>query len=202
MEKAGWDLGLVASYVHPEERHNRYALLSYVCLGMFRGFDESSDDSSSLRELMQHVSSDPMELLERDKGCAFSRFCDEKYRELVHPDMETSIFRNMDESETEAVVSSWRSLSTFYECFVAMASSVWTLRKLALCFDPAVEIFRVESGVDFSIVFMEDVLRRKQGKKLLVNPIRGKVGFTVVPGFKVRCTVIRSQVYLNSFKCK
>ena len=41
MEKAGWDLGLAASYVHPEvdyaeKGHYRYALLSYVCLGMFR----------------------------------------------------------------------------------------------------------------------------------------------------------------------
>ncbi|KAJ0254897.1 Uncharacterized protein HA466_0097330 [Hirschfeldia incana] len=209
MVKAGWDLGLVASYVHPEveyaeKRHNRYALLSYVCLGMFRGFDESErccSSSSSLRELMHHVSSDPMELLERDKDCAFSRFCDEKYHELIHPNMESSIFSNMD--ETEAVVSSWRSLSTFYECFVAMASSVWTLQKLALSFDPAVEIFQVESGVDFSIVFMENVLRRKEDKKLTVmNPTRAKVGFTVVPGFKVGCTVIQAQVYLIGSKCK
>ncbi|KAG2288036.1 hypothetical protein Bca52824_047640 [Brassica carinata] len=36
---------------YAEKGHYRYALLSYVCLGMFRGFDES--ESSSLRELMQ-----------------------------------------------------------------------------------------------------------------------------------------------------
>ncbi|CAN7056514.1 unnamed protein product [Brassica rapa subsp. trilocularis] len=66
-----------------------------------------------------------------------------------------------------------------------------------------VEIFQVESGVDFSIVFMEDVLRRKEDKRLTVNLTRGKVvGFTVVPGFKVGCTVIQSQVYLTSLKCK
>ncbi|CAH8285186.1 unnamed protein product [Eruca vesicaria subsp. sativa] len=208
MEKAGWDLDLAARYVHPEveydkKGHNRYALLSYVCLGMFRGFDEADEQrccSSSLRELMQHVPSNPMELLERDKDCAFSRFCDNKYHELIHPNMESSIFSNMD--QTEAVLSSWRSLSTFYESFVTMASSVWTLQKLALSFDPVVEIFQVESGVDFSIVFMENVLRRKQDKKLSVNPTRAKVGFTVVPGFKVGCTVIQSQVYLSGSECK
>ncbi|KAL0848522.1 hypothetical protein Bca101_021769 [Brassica carinata] len=207
MEKAGWDLDLAAGYVYPEvgyvkKGHNRYALLSYVCLGMFRGFDEGYEEerSSSLRELMQHVSSNPMELLERDKECGFSRFCDKKYHELVHPNMESSMFSNMD--QTEAVLSSWRSLSTFYESFVAMASSVWTLHKLALSFDPAVEIFRVESGVDFSIVFMENVLRRRDDKKLWMNHARAKVGFTVVPGFKVGCTVIQSQVYLTGFKCK
>ncbi|CAN8254108.1 unnamed protein product [Cochlearia groenlandica] len=218
MEKAGWNLDLAASYVHPDvdyvkKGHNRYALLSYVCLGMFRGFDgkgfglnveeeecEMSCSDSSLRELMQHVSSNPMELLDRDKDCAFSRFCDKKYHDLIHPNMESSIFRNMD--QTEAVISSWRSLSTFYDSFVTMASSVWTLHKLALSFDPKVEIFRVESGVDFSIVFMENVSRRKQDKKLSINLTRAKVGFTVVPGFKLGSTVIQSQVYLTDFKCK
>ncbi|AEE80096.1 putative protein gravitropic in the light 1 [Arabidopsis thaliana] len=214
MEKAGWDLDLVAKSVHPEvdyakERHNRYALLSYVCLGMFRGFDgegfdlnendyeesERSSVDSSLRELMQHVSSNPMELLDRDKDCAFSRFCDKKYHELIHPNMASSIFSNMDENE--AVLSSWRSLSTFYESFVTMASSIWTLHKLALSFDPAVEIFQVESGVEFSIVFMENVLKRKQDKKFSMSPTRAKVGFTVVPGFKIGCTVIQCQVYLT-----
>lgn len=220
MEKAGWDLDLAANSVHPEvdyakKGHNRYALLSYVCLGMFRGFDgegfdlnendeeesERSTSESSLRELMQHVSSNPMELLERDKDCGFSRFCDKKYHELIHPNMESSIFSNMD--QTEAVLSSWRSLSTFYESFVTMASSIWTLHKLALSFNPAVEIFQVESGVDFSIVFMENVLRKKkQDKRLSTSPTRAKVGFTVVPGFKLGCTVIQSQVYLTGFKCK
>ncbi|KAG5399580.1 hypothetical protein IGI04_014187 [Brassica rapa subsp. trilocularis] len=114
MEKAGWGLDL-AEVDYAEKGHNRYALLSYVCLGMFRGFDDD-EESYSLRELMQHVSSDPMELLERDKDCAFSR---------------------------------------------------------------------------------------KEDKRLTVNLTRGKVvGFTVVPGFKVGCTVIQSQVYLTSLKCK
>lgn len=219
MEKAGWDLDFAAKSVHPEvdyakKGHNRYALLSYVCLGMFRGFDgegfdlnlnddeesEMTSSDSSLRELMQHVSSNPMELLDRDKDFAFSRFCDKKYHELIHPNMASSIFSNMDQNE--AVLSSWRSLSTFYESFVTMASSIWTLHKLALSFDPAVEIFQIESGVDFSIVFMENVLKIKQDKKFSVNPTRAKVGFTVVPGFKIGCTVIQSQVYLTGFKCK
>ncbi|KAL0668400.1 hypothetical protein Bca4012_031104 [Brassica carinata] len=121
------DVMKAASYVHPE--------VDYAEKGHYR-----------------HVSSDPMELLERDKDCAFSRFCDDKYHELIYPNMESSIFSNMD--QREAVLSSWRSLSTFYESFLAMASS---------------------SGVDFSIVFMEDVLRRKQDKKLTVNLTRGKV---------------------------
>ncbi|CAN6836892.1 unnamed protein product [Brassica oleracea] len=117
-----------------------------------------------------------------------------KAASYVHPEVdyaEKGHYSNMD--QREAVLSSWRSLSTFYESFLAMASSVWTLQKLALSFDPVVEIFQVESGVDFSIVFMEDVLRRKQDKKLTVNLTRGKV---------VGFTVIQSQVYLTSLKLK
>ncbi|KAF3599443.1 hypothetical protein F2Q69_00039181 [Brassica cretica] len=107
MEKAGWDLDLAASYVHPEVD---------MCLAI------------------------QWELLERDKECGFSWFCDKKYHELIHPNMESSIFSSMD--QTEAVLSSWMS------------------------------------------------------------PTRAKVGFIVVPEFKVGCTVIQSQVYPTGFKCK
>ncbi|XP_010544623.1 PREDICTED: IRK-interacting protein [Tarenaya hassleriana] len=223
MGKAGWDLDLAANSVHPDivyakKGHNRYALLSYACLVMFRGFDaegfgldevevvecdrlasDSGKTSSSLRELMQHVSSNPMELLNSDRdGCEFSKFCEKKYQELIHPNMELSIFSNMD--QTEAVLSSWRSLSAFHESFVNMASTIWSLHKLALSFDPVVEIFQVERGVDFSMVYMEDI-QRKRDRKLLSSPTRAKVvGFTVVPGFKIGHTIIQSQVYLNGSK--
>jgi hypothetical protein len=80
----------------------------------------------------------------------------------------------------------------FYESFVNMSSSVWTLHKLAFSFDPVVDIFQVERGVDFSTVYMEDVTRRCT----MPNKTRLKVGFTVVPGFKIGRTVIQSQVYL------
>lgn len=46
------------------------------------------------------------------------------------------------------------------------------------------------------MVYMEDVTRSK-----LVGKTRAKVGFTVVPGFKVGRTVIQSQVYLCGLKC-
>ena len=165
MGKAGWDLDLAANLVHPDvgyakNAHNRYAFLSYVCLGMFRGFDskdfglvedevlcnghESELDKSnvSLKQLLEHVSSNPMELLSRDQTCEFSRFCESKYQEIIHPTMESSMFSNFDRNAV--VLSKWRSLSVLYESFVKMASSVWTLHKLAYCFDPVVEIFQVE----------------------------------------------------------
>ncbi|CAI0383265.1 unnamed protein product [Linum tenue] len=220
MRKAEWDLDLAANSLHScidyaKSGHNRFAFLSYVCLGMFRGFDlksfglgqneaesmsngqgsNSQRVNASLKQLLQHVSSNAMELLRSNPTSEFSRFCEKKYQELIHPAMESSLFCNLDQNE--AVLSSWRSLSIFYESFVNMASSVWTLHKLAFSFDPIVEIFQVERGVDFSMVFMEDVTR----KFTLPAKARAKVGFTVFPGFKVGRTVIQSQVYLNGLKC-
>lgn len=233
MRKAGWDLGLVANVVHPgieyaKKGHNQYALLSYVCLGMFQGFDlpcfglsSNNDDNeekgggelevcnngdlhdlglvenlknSCLKQLLEHVSSNPLELLGIHPGCEFSRFCERKYERLVHPSMESSIFVDLDQNE--AVVNSWRSLSMFYEAFVGMASSVWTLHKLSHAFDPKVEIFQVERGVEFSMIYMEDVTKRLTWP----NKGRAKVGFTVVPGFKIgERIVIQSQVYISNF---
>lgn len=212
MKKAGWDLGLAASVVHPhvdyaKKGHNQYALLSYVCLGMFQGFDSQGfgggvsnresevKEGSSLKQLLEHVSSNPMELLGVHPGCDFSNFCERKYEGLIHPSMESSIFVDLDGNE--AVLKSWRSLSMFYEAFVGMASSIWTLHKLSYAFDPPVEIFQVERGVEFSMIYMEDVTKRLTWP----NKGRAKVGFTVVPGFKIGGIVIQSQVYLSDFKC-
>ncbi|GLT39557.1 hypothetical protein SLA2020_137410 [Shorea laevis] len=218
MRKAGWDLDLVANSVYPDidyarQGDNRYAFWSYVCLGMFQGFNlesfglsqsaavynghasEAVKSTCSLKQLLEHVSSNPMELLSMNGNSDFSRFSEKKYEALIHPTMESSIFSNLDRNE--AVLKSWRSLSIFYESFVNMASSIWMLHKLALSFDPAVEIFQVERGVDFSFVYVEDVTKRYMHS----DKTKLKVGFTVFPGFKVRRTVIQSKVYLNGLTC-
>ncbi|KAK7395636.1 hypothetical protein VNO78_16200 [Psophocarpus tetragonolobus] len=238
MRKAGWDLGLAANAVHPnvdyaKKGHNQFALLSYVSLGMFHGFDSfnfgmedmfisnhndndndhgngnGNDDGDGygmdngkdnngngdgcLKQLLEHVSSNPMDLLGIHPGCEFSLFCEQKYERLVHPSMESSIFVNLEEKE--AVLNSWRSLSMFYEAFVGMASAVWTLHKLSYAFDPAVEIFQVERGVEFSMIYMEDVTKRLTWP----NKGRAKVGFTVLPGFKIGRVVIQSQKQHNAY---
>ncbi|KAK8630392.1 hypothetical protein V6N13_079188 [Hibiscus sabdariffa] len=214
MRKAGWDLDLVANSIYPDidyskKGHTRFAFLSYVCLGMFRDFDSEgfglcenealctgNKGTCSLEQLLEHISSNPMELLSRDHNSEFSRFCEKKYQELIHPTMELSIFSNLDRNEV--VLNSWRSLSIFYESFVSMANSIWTLHKLAFSFDPVVEIFQVEKGVSFSMVYMEDATKRCN----LPRQTKVKVGFTVVPGFKIGSTVIQSQVYLGGSQCK
>ncbi|KAF8413012.1 hypothetical protein HHK36_000985 [Tetracentron sinense] len=217
MKKAGWDLDLAANSVHPDieyvkRGHYRYALLSYVCLGMFRGFDSEGFDlgghesesngidlsfqrKNSLKLFVEHGTGDAMEILSRNPHGDFTRFCEKKYQQLIHPTMESSLFKNLDQNEL--VLNSWRSSTALYELFVNMASSIWMLHKLAFSFNPTVEIFQVEQGVDFSMVYMENVTRRD------VSPgkTRAKVGFTVTPGFRIGRTVIQSQVYLTGIRC-
>lgn len=205
MKKAGWDLDLAANYVHPDvtyarKGHNRYAFLSYVSLGMFQGFDSEnfgvigSETSDNSMELFDHVSVNPLETLNKNPNFPFSKFCERKYEELVHPTMESSIFKNLDIKQE--VLDSWKSLSVFYEAFVNMSSSMWLLHKLARSFTPPVEIFQVEKGVDFSMVYMEDVTKKDKYHDKGIS----KVGFTVVPGFKIGRTIVQSQVYLTGSK--
>ncbi|KAF8379265.1 hypothetical protein HHK36_028698 [Tetracentron sinense] len=221
MEKDGWDLDLVANYVHPDieyvkRGHNRYALLSYVCLGMFQGFDSEGFSlreheiecngngkgvnlnfrrKNSLKQFVEHGTGDAMEILSRNPNGDFATFCDEKYQKLIHTSMESSLFRNFDQNELE--LNSWKSSMALYESFVNMASSIWMLHKLAFSFNPIVEIFQVERGVDFSMVFMENVTQRS----VTPGKTRAKVGFTVTPGFRIGRTIIQSQVYLIGMRC-
>ncbi|KAJ8541927.1 hypothetical protein K7X08_016793 [Anisodus acutangulus] len=210
MKTAGWDLEKAANSVYSdvnyaEKEHHKFAFLSYICLGMFKGFDledfglcdeEISGENDYLKQLLEHVSCNPMETLSKNPSCAFSRFCERKYEQIIHPTIESSIFRNLDGKEV--VLDSWKSLSVFYELFVRMASTIWLLHKLAHSFNPIVEIFQVERGVDFSMVYMEDVTRKSQ---FPLSKTRPKVGFTVVPGFKIGRTIIQTQVYLTGLKC-
>ncbi|KAI3449103.1 hypothetical protein Pfo_005768 [Paulownia fortunei] len=224
LRSAGWDLEEAASSIYSgvdyvKRGHFLYAFLSYVCLGMCQNFDKNdfglcdyeiicngngskhsengvvdSENNGYLKQLIEHVTSTPIEILSRNPKCEFSRFCERKYEELIHPTMESSIFTNFDWKEN--VLDSWKSLSVFYESFARMASSMWLLHKLAYSFNPAVEIFQVGRGVEFSMVYMEDIV----GQCSLIGKTGQRVGFTVVPGFKVGRTVIQSQVYLTGVK--
>ncbi|KAG9452404.1 hypothetical protein H6P81_005308 [Aristolochia fimbriata] len=221
MKKAGWDLDLAANSFYPgieyaKPGHSRYAFLSYVSLGMFGsfssetfGFEENEKPASEqvshgnrrrkfLLQFVEHGSVDALELLETNPDCKFARFCESKYRQLIRSNMESSLLGNLEEDALG--LDCWNSSGPFYEAFVNMSSMVWMLHKLAFSFDPTVGIFQVEKGVDFSMVYMESIARRSASVNLTGGKTKPKVGFTVIPGFKVGKTVIQSQVYLSGFK--
>ncbi|WOL10097.1 hypothetical protein Cni_G18851 [Canna indica] len=221
MKMSGWDLRAAANCIYPDVNyakpgHCRYAILSYVCLGMFGGFDsyEFCEDGSgvelgdidvtirrndSLQQFIDHSALDPMEVMRDFPSCDFAKFCQDKYVKLIHPGVESSLLRNS--TKGESLLGSLRQSSPLYEPFVSMASSVWMLHKLAWAYDPVVEIFQVARGTEFSMVFMESIVRKVHKVHMdQESPSRPKVGFTVVPGFRVGKTVVQSRVYLDGSK--
>ncbi|XP_064989130.1 protein GRAVITROPIC IN THE LIGHT 1-like [Musa acuminata AAA Group] len=218
MKMAGWDLGAAANCIFPDVNyakpgHCRYAILSYICLGIFEGFDsyDLCDDASrvelddidvtirrndSLQQFVEHSALDPIELMRDFPSCDFANFCQKKYAKLIHPGVESSLLRNL--ATAESSLGSLRQTSPLYEPFVSMASSVWMLHKLAWAYDPVVEIFQVARGTQFSMVFMENIVRKVDKMRIdHRRASRPKVGFTVVPGFHVGKTVIQSKVYVD-----
>lgn len=217
MKKSRWDLELVANSIYPDvcyakSGHCRYAILSYICLAMFESFDLDSfgsdgneicsnyEDSefqrrNSLRKFIEHSTLDPLELINRDPNSDFARFCDIKCKNIINSWLESSLFGNSD--LCTSVLENMRPSSSLYELFVNMASSMWMLHKLAWAYDPVVEIFQIGRGADFSMVYMESVCQKSFNKNSVRTNSRTKVGFTVVPGFRVGRTVIQCWVYLD-----
>lgn len=216
MKKLGWDVHSAASSMYPgidyaKPGHCRYALLSYICLGMFDGFDsdafccemgeigsESIDVSvrrrNSLRRFIEHLAVDPLELVKRNPDCNFAKFCESKYEQLINKCIESCIFGNL--AKNESFLGSLRPSNPLYQSFIDMASSIWSLHKLAHAYDPVVEIFQVGRGKEFSMVFMESIVKSASYGKASQR----KVGFTVVPGFRVGKTAIQCRVYLAGVK--
>ncbi|KAG0457150.1 hypothetical protein HPP92_021994 [Vanilla planifolia] len=217
MKKSSWDLELVASSIYPDVRytkrgHCRYAILSYVCLGMLEFFDSVSfgcEDSpilanpadvniqkrNSIRHFIEHSTIDPFDLMNKEPNCHFAKFCHLKYKQVINSGLESSLLWNSE--ECKYFFGDLRPANSLYEPFVNMASSLWMLHKLAWTYDPVVEIFQVARGAEFSIVYMESVCRKSLVKNLGYRSVRGKVAFTVVPGFWVGKTVIQSLVFLD-----
>lgn len=203
MRRSGWDLFSVAKTICPDANyakpgHCRYTILSHVCLRMFDGFDsygfgigsgEPEPDlqlrrNDSLRQFIEHSAVDPLELIGSEPHSEFAQFCERKYAKVIQPGTGPGFLGRFEPS------------SPLYEPYVAMASSIWALHLLAWAYDPAVEIFQVGRGMEFSIVYMENILRRKV-ITLCGKVTRPKVGFTVIPGFRVGGTVIQCRVYLD-----
>eukprot|EP00252_Welwitschia_mirabilis_P002892 TRINITY_DN12901_c0_g1_i1.p1 TRINITY_DN12901_c0_g1~~TRINITY_DN12901_c0_g1_i1.p1 ORF type:complete len:124 (-),score=15.46 TRINITY_DN12901_c0_g1_i1:6-353(-) len=111
--------------------------------------------------------------------------------------MEESFFGNLD--QRNHVMRGGHPRTSFYQAFLKLAKQVWLLHRLSFCFDPKVDIFQVRRGTDFSEVYMESVVKNVELADDNVG-LRPKVGFTVLPGFRVGKTIIQCQVYLTGMK--
>ncbi|XP_035841428.1 protein GRAVITROPIC IN THE LIGHT 1 [Helianthus annuus] len=131
------------------------------------------------------------QLLKENPKSIFGKFTRAKYMRLVHPKMEASLYGNLSQRKT---LNTWQYPDTvFFGAFTEMARRVWVLRCLAAAFEKEVSVFMVRKGSRFSEVFMESVT-----DEAVVTGGGGevRVGFTVVPGFKIGDTVVQSQVFV------
>ncbi|XP_038682283.1 protein GRAVITROPIC IN THE LIGHT 1-like [Tripterygium wilfordii] len=210
MKAAGWDLDSAANSIEPnvvyaKRAHKKYAFESHICQRMFDGFQHESfsiksdnltaSKESFLNQFLALREMDPLDILGQNPDSIFGKFCRSKYVVVVHPKMEASFFGNLD--QRNYVIGGGHPRTPFYQAFLKLAKSIWLLHRLAYSFEPAVKIFQVKTGSEFSEVYMESVL-----KNLIVdeNEEKPKVELMVMPGFWIGGTVIQSRVYLSGVK--
>ncbi|XP_020088344.1 uncharacterized protein LOC109710247 [Ananas comosus] len=209
MESAGWDLDAAAAAAADvrlrNPSHRALAFESFVCRVMFSGFHRRGfdllrsewDRARFFREFGEINSSTPNRALdERTSRSPLGQFYKAKYLGLVHPKMEASFSKGMDQREMMK--------SEFFAEFAEMARRVWLLHCLFFSFDREGEcaevgsIFRVRRGERFSEVYMESVAEEEDDDDGEGEEGRWPtVGFTVVPGFMIGRTVIQCKVYLQ-----
>lgn len=143
---------------------------------------DSFDDIMSFR--------DPFDALVEAPNSAFGRFCREKYLVAVPCSMEVSFFGNKD--HRAFIENGGHPRTQFYQAFARMAVNVWAMLTVARQLKPKAEMFFVKGGVQFQKKHMESV-----PAKLTPEEAKISVGFTILPGFKIGCSVIRCRVYLS-----
>ncbi|KAK3195029.1 hypothetical protein Dsin_026339 [Dipteronia sinensis] len=210
MKAAGWDLDAAADSIEPDvvyakRAHKKYAFESHICQRMFSGFQQESfsiksdnliiNKESFFHQFLALREMDPLDMLGQNPDSIFGNFCRSKYLVVVHPKMEASFFGNLD--QRNYVMGGGHPRTPFYQAFLKLAKSIWLLHRLAFSFDPIVKVFQVQSGSEFSEVYMESVV-----KNLIMdeNDQKPKVGLMVMPGFWIGGSVIQSRVYLSGMK--
>ncbi|XP_043700288.1 protein GRAVITROPIC IN THE LIGHT 1-like, partial [Telopea speciosissima] len=209
MKSAGWDIEAAADSIEPNVVYAKpndecFAFECFLCREMFDGFHISNFSLPNVYEperdqrqsyffarFTELKSAKPMEFLTQKPRSPFGKFCRAKYLKLVHPKMESSFFGDLN--QRNLVNAGGYPETAFFATFAEMAKRVWLLHCLAFSFEPEASIFQVRRGCRFSEVYMESV-----SEHALMLPVEmAGVGFTVVPGFRIRKTVIQCQVYLS-----
>ncbi|KAF6172616.1 hypothetical protein GIB67_027845 [Kingdonia uniflora] len=181
------------SVIYTNRSHKKYAFEAYISRRMFHGF---SSQSYNVDDTLRYYSRDPFDGLIEYPNSNFGKFCSSKYLLLVHRKMEALFFGNLD--QRGFVLSGGHPRTQFYMAFVKMAKSVWVLQAMAALNDPKAEIFGVQRGSEFSETYMENIVEIEDYEKdQPVKEGRLRVGFMIMPGFRIGETVIKSRVYLS-----
>ncbi|XP_071709447.1 protein GRAVITROPIC IN THE LIGHT 1 [Rutidosis leptorrhynchoides] len=196
MINAHWDMDVAVKAIEPNVTFSKasykcFAIESYIAREMFDGFndnDTNEDRYQWFNRFKKMKSTSTVQLLKESVRSAFGKFTRAKYMRLVHPKMEASLYGNLSQRKT---LNTWQYPDTaFFSAFMEMSRRVWVLRCLAAAFDKEVRVFQVRKGCVFSEVYMESVNDETFNGEW-------RVGFTVVPGFKIGEAVVQSQVYVT-----
>ncbi|KAJ6383318.1 hypothetical protein OIU78_026741 [Salix suchowensis] len=197
MQASGWDLNLAADsiengVVYGKRSDKKYAFEAYIARRMFNGMPLRSYD---VDDVLRY--DDPINSLIDNPKTGFANFCREKYMLAVHPMMEMSFFRNLD--QRMFILSGRHPRTPFYQIFARMAKWVWILQGIATSIDPNAHMFSVHRGSEFSDVYLEPV----QEEGVVVSKgeqSNFKVEFMVMPGFRIGSTLVKSRAYLSETK--
>ncbi|XP_076955227.1 protein GRAVITROPIC IN THE LIGHT 1-like [Bidens hawaiensis] len=200
MINAHWDIDAAVKAIDPtitfpKPSYRCFAIESFVAREMFDGFGfndeggyEGEDRFQWFNRFKKMKSLTTSQVLQENPKSAFGKFARAKYMRLVHPKMEASLYGNLSQRK---ILNTWQFPDTcFFSAFTEMTRRVWVLRCLAAAIGKEVSVFQVRKGCRFSEVFMESVT----DEAFTGGEVR--VGFTVVPGFKIGDTVVQSQVYV------
>lgn len=195
---AGWDLDCSKfpadrSLVFEKRAHRKYCVEAYFARAMLAATKEEYFSMDSFYRVMS--SKDPFDALVESPNSAFGRFCREKYLVAVPSTMEVSFLGTLD--HRAFVEAGGHPRTQFYQTFARMARSVWALLTVARLLKPRAEMFFVKSGVRFQRKHMESVPARLTAEEAKIG-----VGFTVMPGFKIGCTIVRCRVYLSMLNAR
>ncbi|CAM6108421.1 unnamed protein product [Calypogeia fissa] len=77
------------------------------------------------------------------------------------------------------------------ESFRSLAKGVWSLHKLSHSFQTRVDVFRVRQNTDLNSEYMDSVVSLQDDERFVP-----KVGFMICPGFRLKNSVFKCQIYL------
>ncbi|XP_002963441.2 protein GRAVITROPIC IN THE LIGHT 1 [Selaginella moellendorffii] len=215
MRGVQWDLEAAAESIeagigYARPAHRRFAFESYVCHRIFCGFENENfyinGSLSSILDPVKHRAEcfrqfrdmravDPADLLGITPECLFGKFCHRKYLQIVHEKMEESFFGGF-EQHRDVILDGGHPRTRFYQSFLRFAKAVWLVHRLAFSFEPTATIFQVKRGTEFDPAFMESAARNVRMSDD-DDGVRPRVGFTVMPGFRVDKWIVKCHVYLD-----
>ncbi|KAL8503163.1 hypothetical protein ACS0TY_022055 [Phlomoides rotata] len=174
MESANWDIEAFVNAIQPcvifsNGNHKAFMYESFVCREILSGFNDPVFSIEQIlpgekhhrrifffEEFKRLKSANLMHFVKQNPDSLLGKFLRSKYLQFVHPKMEFSFSRNLNQRK---MVNFGEFPGTeFFKMFAEIGRRIWLLHCLAFSFDNEVRIFQVKQSAKFSEVYMESVV--------------------------------------------